>query len=148
MPLFSPILLCLSHDLKRIERCLCNHLRCCSNYYSRSTVFVAHQVCLCSVLFLLMLLCCTGDEMTFRPSFFRSSLFKILPWNLNLTLHIWSTAVRKILCRSAFSNRTPAPFRQKPDVSVNDARYFVENVFCRKCCNFKNIHRKILRFIP
>ena len=30
----------------------------------------------------------------------------------------------------------------------NDARHFVENVFCRKCCNFKNIHRKILRFIP
>ena len=29
-----------------------------------------------------------------------------------------------------------------------NARHFVENVFCRKCCNFKNIHRKNLRFEP
>ena len=28
-----------------------------------------------------------------------------------------------------------------------DAGHFVENVICQKCCNFKNIHRKILRFI-
>ena len=29
-----------------------------------------------------------------------------------------------------------------------DARHFVENVFCRKCCNFKHIHHKIFTFIP
>ena len=33
-------------------------------------------------------------------------------------------------------------------VILGDARHFVENVFCRKCCNFKNIHRKSWRFIP
>ena len=38
--------------------------------------------------------------------------------------------------------------KETGNVSIMKGRlYKVENVFRRKCCHFKNIHRKILRFI-
>ena len=74
----------------------------------------------------------------------------------NETKHQENMSMKKIPPQTPISYSKTLGYRDIPIFLIFDpkyilwvdARHFVENVFCQKCCNFKNIQRKILRFIP